>query len=350
MAKYRITAKGSLVTIKGKLTKADIVNAREIEYLMHNYIKGLFKISYDGKRTIEYTAPMAIPLDRYLKNSMIDEESFWRIVAQIVNITRAVETNGLYQNNLWLDSNAIFINEHTKDLYFIYQPFMSVNNPGNAFALIHDITYVELKKLAGVQNQYLLEFQNFLNQGNHYRMDFIRDYVERVYPEIRFIVHSDGRGTINVPPVNRPSVNRDLEDESLIDDTVCLREDDTVLLGTAQYEADDDEYEATTVLTQEVQKQIRMIHQKDAEHIKVAGTIFHIGKSKLNDYCIKGNTAISRKHAVITRNDGDYYLEDSKSTNGTFVNGKRLEAEERVLLQDGDEVTFADEVFVIQIE
>ena len=48
---------------------------------------------------------------------------------------------------------------------------------------------------------------------------------------------------------------------------------------------------------------------------------------------------VSRRHARITVNEGQYFLEDLGSTNGTFVNrGKRLPAGERHPLKDGDEI------------
>ena len=48
---------------------------------------------------------------------------------------------------------------------------------------------------------------------------------------------------------------------------------------------------------------------------------------------------VSRRHARITVNNGQYFLEDLGSTNGTFVNrGKRLIPGQRQALCDGDEI------------
>jgi hypothetical protein len=48
---------------------------------------------------------------------------------------------------------------------------------------------------------------------------------------------------------------------------------------------------------------------------------------------------VSRRHARVTFRDGQYFLEDLGSTNGTFVNrGKRLSPGTRASLKDGDEI------------
>ena len=48
---------------------------------------------------------------------------------------------------------------------------------------------------------------------------------------------------------------------------------------------------------------------------------------------------VSRRHARVTFRDGQYFLEDLGSTNGTFVNrGKRLSPGTRQSLKDGDEI------------
>lgn len=49
---------------------------------------------------------------------------------------------------------------------------------------------------------------------------------------------------------------------------------------------------------------------------------------------------VSRRHAVITFRDGNYWLEDLDSRNYTFVNGIRLAPNRPQSLRDGDELEF----------
>ncbi|CAG4913666.1 FHA domain-containing protein [Paraburkholderia saeva] len=58
---------------------------------------------------------------------------------------------------------------------------------------------------------------------------------------------------------------------------------------------------------------------------------------------------ISRRHAHIFVRAGDLYVEDLGSTNGTFVNGRRLD-ESAHALQEGDVLAFGGDHFVYRVE
>jgi FHA domain-containing protein/zinc ribbon protein len=47
------------------------------------------------------------------------------------------------------------------------------------------------------------------------------------------------------------------------------------------------------------------------------------------------DVTVSRKHAILRERDGNYFIEDQGSLNGTFVNRKRVESAQ---LDDGDEL------------
>ncbi len=60
------------------------------------------------------------------------------------------------------------------------------------------------------------------------------------------------------------------------------------------------------------------------------------------------NSSVSRIHASIRETNGRYFLSDMNSTNGTFINGRRLELNETVALEDGDSVGFAGTVLIFR--
>ena len=55
---------------------------------------------------------------------------------------------------------------------------------------------------------------------------------------------------------------------------------------------------------------------------------------------------VSRIHAKIRKREGEYYLTDLNSRNGTSVNGKILKGDEEYCLQDQDQIDFAQARYV----
>jgi pSer/pThr/pTyr-binding forkhead associated (FHA) protein len=53
-----------------------------------------------------------------------------------------------------------------------------------------------------------------------------------------------------------------------------------------------------------------------------------------------GDSRISRRHAQVTSQDGSISVEDLGSTNGTFLNGNRLQPNEKRTVAQGDKVSF----------
>ena len=69
-----------------------------------------------------------------------------------------------------------------------------------------------------------------------------------------------------------------------------------------------------------------------------------IGRGKHCDFVINSGK-VSREHAVIMRDGGDYFIEDLGSSNGTFVNGERISAARE--LAPGDEVRVGQTVLEV---
>jgi len=60
--------------------------------------------------------------------------------------------------------------------------------------------------------------------------------------------------------------------------------------------------------------------------------------------------AISRKHAKVFYKDGIWYIEDLNSTNGTYINSKRILPLKEYELKDGDKINLANKIeFVVKI-
>ena len=62
------------------------------------------------------------------------------------------------------------------------------------------------------------------------------------------------------------------------------------------------------------------------------------------------DSTVSRRHAQIGVEGGTIWVEDAGSSNGTIVNGQRLNAGERRAVRDGDEVRFGSLSLAVQVD
>ena len=84
----------------------------------------------------------------------------------------------------------------------------------------------------------------------------------------------------------------------------------------------------------------------EIQRVSVKDEIFVIGRHSENDLCIPDNR-LSREHARIERFSDNFYISDSRSSNGTTLNGVRLS--DAAALKHGDRLNLGDAV-EIQIE
>lgn len=117
----------------------------------------------------------------------------------------------------------------------------------------------------------------------------------------------------------------------------------TTVLGAIDY--------GTTVLSFEQLNRIAypsLLRTKDGKKITVNKCTFVIGKSEAScDYVISDNNAISRKHATISIANGKYYVVDNSSTNGTYIDDIRIDADKSYEILPGQKIRFADDEFTL---
>jgi pSer/pThr/pTyr-binding forkhead associated (FHA) protein len=70
-----------------------------------------------------------------------------------------------------------------------------------------------------------------------------------------------------------------------------------------------------------------------------------IGRDPTNDCVLKSDT-ISAHHARLTHHHGQWFIEDNKSTNGTYIHGERISSP--IIITSGDQVSLGDITIVFQ--
>jgi hypothetical protein len=81
----------------------------------------------------------------------------------------------------------------------------------------------------------------------------------------------------------------------------------------------------------------------DGGHIAISENAESLGRNDFRSL-VKPEKAdlISRQHVRFDCENGEYYIEDRNSTNGTKLNGSSIRGKGKYLLKDGDEIELAD--------
>lgn len=114
------------------------------------------------------------------------------------------------------------------------------------------------------------------------------------------------------------------------------------------YHEDDEINEPTVLLSASSSEAIgKLIYEGpgDEEDFVINKDLIKIGSSAKDNDLVLNSNVISRHHAKITRDGGNYFIEDLNSTNGTTVNGEILSYKELQKLNRMDEIAFADVIY-----
>ena len=94
------------------------------------------------------------------------------------------------------------------------------------------------------------------------------------------------------------------------------------------------------------------VGRQEGTVIEITRYPFLIGKLEEEMDCIIDHPSVSRMHARISENKhsaaGSCYIEDFNSTNGTYVNGVRIEPYRKRTVNVGDVIRLADQEFVLR--
>lgn len=119
----------------------------------------------------------------------------------------------------------------------------------------------------------------------------------------------------------------------------------TVLLGSAADFSSDFREQSNSFYYRKTMATIKNI--KTGQVMLLEKPEIYIGKKEeMNDFVIRNNSNVSRRHACISWEDEKYYIQDLQSSNGTFVNGVNIEFGNKHKLKNKDKFVLANEEFI----
>lgn len=348
--------------------------------------------------SIRYSCPDFDPL-AFRFDSPITEFDFFMIIAQIARTKAILDHLGLDEHDILWDADYIYMSLNTRELKFMYVPTKRIDKENTVKTLINEIMYA-LKQI-DVRDIYMTEFAFYLKREGAYsaqsliryvtekentiaRLLRLNDTIQYEFPDVKKI-EKEKEETLEIMDFSndrdKPIIETMEESEDIVEVSSQPKSFKQKEIGIGDFEFLREDKEKSIIL--KVNDQVveeakespaefdlyRLNMDEDSEDYEdsqnsfaticrlstdetmvIEENEFYLGKSKkINGFSIDGNQTISRRHAMITRRDGQYYIRDLESVNHTYVNGRKVKFHKEVLLYDGDIIQLANEDFEFHI-
>lgn len=334
MSKLKVSIKKSTVTAMMKAGRKERINETELSQLARIKPCGIMHVTKTKKDSVTYTCPANINLTDRLKKA-VRKYDFFFMMEQIVIMVQDVYNNGLNVNSVHFNMDDVYINEMTKEMYFIYFPIVGGQESADIVGFIENIIYT-MTPVINEDTNYISRFMYYVRSFHGFNGNAIEKYISR-----------EERAVVNVLKNKAVTMQQQIMQQQTMQQQIMQQ----VMQGSM---------DGTTVLSddgisvQQIQQMqpvnyhfASLTRQVTGEKIELGKPSFVLGKNpEKSDYAVADNTNISRVHAVITMRNGRYYVMDQNSTNGTFINGRIIKAGQETEILPGDCLMLANEEFI----
>ncbi len=328
MSKLKVSIKKSTVTAMMKAGRKERINETELSQLARIKPCGIMHVTKTKKDSVIYTCPANINLTDRLKKA-VSKYDFFFMIEQIVIMVEDVYNNGLNVNSVRFNMDDVYINEMTKEMYFIYFPIVGGQESADIVGFIENIIYT-MTPVINEDTNYISRFMYYVRSFHGFNGNAIEKYISR---EERAVVNVLKNKAVTMQQTMQQQIMQQVMQGSM-DGTTVLSDDGISVQQIQQMQPVNYHFASLT-------------RQVTGEKIELGKPSFVLGKNpEKSDYAVADNTNISRVHAVITTRNGRYYVMDQNSTNGTFINGRIIKAGQETEILPGDCLMLANEEFI----
>ena len=329
MSKLKVSIKKSTVTAMMKAGQKERINETELSQLARIKPCGIMHVTKTKKDSVIYTCPANINLTDRLKKA-ISKYDFFFMMEQIVIMVEDVYNNGLNVNSVRFNMDDVYINEMTKEMYFIYFPIVGGQESADIVGFIENIIYT-MTPVINEDTNYISRFMYYVRSFHGFNGNAIEKYISR---EERAVVNVLKNKAVTMQQTMQQQIMQQQIMQGSMDGTTVLSDDGISVQQIQQMQPVNYHFASLT-------------RQVTGEKIELGKPSFVLGKNpEKSDYAVADNTNISRVHAVITMRNGRYYVMDQNSTNGTFINGRIIKAGQETEILPGDCLMLANEEFI----
>lgn len=312
------------------------------------------KVFFNGKIKLIYDVSKYLPLSNVINTLTIDK--FIKILIKLLNILVSIKDNGFIEyRNILFNINSIYLDINKLDVFLIYLPIKNdIRNNENNFFFELKNTIVE-----AIKNSKLI-YESNINR----LIDILTDNnsIEAVIDELNNMEINNSKAQIY-----KKSYEEDLNQKTIEENKVAIKDDKKKkgILGGLfsrikekdnstynntfhEYEDISEEFQETTLMENESLIKLVALNAPIDFSLNIVKNEYIIGtNSSYSDGVINFNKAISRRHCKISIINNKFYITDLDSSNGTYLNGRRLEGNKKNELKPGDVIKLANSEFKV---
>ena len=289
MKKVTITHKKKHNRLYINGTKIQELNGREYQEINNGNIQGILRLNIDRfEPYIAFSSDLEglIPLNEFLGLMPLTRKYFSKLLRNILQILTAAEEHHFNKNLFVYDPNYIFVEPASWQFLFTYIPLQPYDTGGSLRDLLDGIMqYASFE--SAEDTSYVQDYIQILSNGPLVSLFVLEEYV-------RFLEAGIVKKKADLPSGG-----------GLIPARASL------------------------------------VEVTSGQRIPITKLPFFIGSLADQSDMIPNTPGISRHHAELQEESGQYVLIDVGSRNGTYVNGKRLMPGIRELIHAGDHIGFA---------
>ena len=308
MERISIKKKIDQLIISHKIEKNEQISSVEFDIVNKAEIPALLPVqlhrSLIGKE-FRFVVKDYIDLRSFLKSD-IRFDLFAEIVLQIVDALQDCEAHGIRCGNLELSSDLSFYDYSKRQVRLIYWPLISLEEYPNISAFFLELGSLYTSR--GNDCDYRLRYLKFFDSRAKFDLESFKQHVNLLLKK-----KEEGQGGSSFDVRKKNGINADKI--AGLSPTVGLR-------------------------TASLQR------MSDQTMIYISRYPFSIGRNAMFcDYAIEDNHYISKKHITILMRNGEAYIRDNSSANGTFLNGTRIPPNAETKLLSGARIRIGNEDF-----
>lgn len=258
----------------------------------------------------------------------------------------------LDKRNLILEPEHIFRDIETGEFAFLYIPYSDQKDSFSALTkfMVDQVDCTDEKAVETVYNIY----ERYIRIGDSYLRDAVFDDVNYLKHEKTYVTEdikiSDEEESENIfnPEEDKRALFQNLfsrrsrEQREKHKERIKLEMMGITEESYRKYDAEDEDFFGKTVSLEDVASKRHQLRGEDGVEFEINIDEVTIGKKRENCKFVLENPSVSRMHARIVKDGNAEFIEDLNSTNGTYLNGNRMNPYDRKELITGDELRFGE--------